>query len=127
MANTVVWLDIPVLDLDRAIKFYSAVLGAPVKREEFSGMALGIFPHANNDVGGCLFKKDGEKPGANGPLVYLNAQGRLVSPAHVASVGCFSSNFRLQGRFSTSRHGPLGRTGRGRAGGEGRVRHSEAF
>ena len=77
MANSVVWLDIPVLDLDRAIKFYSAVLGAPVKKEEFSGMALGILQHSGNDVGGCLVKTEKEKPSASGPLVYLNAQGRL--------------------------------------------------
>ena len=30
--NQVVWCDIPVKDLDRAVRFYSAVLGAPVKK-----------------------------------------------------------------------------------------------
>ena len=30
MANQVVWVDIPVKDLDRAIKFYSAVIGGTV-------------------------------------------------------------------------------------------------
>ena len=30
MANQVVWFDMPVKDLDRAIRFYSAVLGAPL-------------------------------------------------------------------------------------------------
>ena len=29
MANQIVWCDIPVLDLDRAVKFYSAVLARP--------------------------------------------------------------------------------------------------
>ena len=42
MANQIVWCDIPVLDLGRAIKFYSAVLGAPVKKEQFPEMAVGI-------------------------------------------------------------------------------------
>jgi predicted enzyme related to lactoylglutathione lyase len=77
MANQVVWLDIPVLDLDRAIRFYSAVLGAPVKKEEHPGMAMGILPHAEHEVSGCLFKSEGEKPADHGPLVYFNAQGRL--------------------------------------------------
>ena len=31
MANQVVWVDIPTLDLDRAIRFYSTVLGSPVE------------------------------------------------------------------------------------------------
>jgi uncharacterized protein len=35
MANQIVWCDIPVLDLDRAVKFYSAMLGQEVKKQEF--------------------------------------------------------------------------------------------
>ena len=44
MANQVVWVDIPVLDLDRAIHFYSAVLGSPVTKQEYPGMAIGLLP-----------------------------------------------------------------------------------
>lgn len=77
MANSVVWFDIPVVDLDRAIRFYSAVLGAAVKKEEFPGMAMGVLPHEGNDVGGCLVTKADERPADHGPLLYLNAQGRL--------------------------------------------------
>jgi len=77
MANQVVWFDIPVLDLDRAIRFYSAVLGASVKKEESHGMAMAVLPHQQGDVSGCLFAHGKEKPAAEGPLLYLNAQGRL--------------------------------------------------
>lgn len=77
MANTVVWFDVPCVDLDRALKFYSAVMGKNVKKESFPGMSIGVFPHEGNDVGGCLFTKAEEKPSASGPLLYLNAQGRL--------------------------------------------------
>ena len=77
MPNQVVWFDIPVLDLDRAIKFYSAVLGAPVKKESFPGMSIGILPHGEKDVSGCLATNEEAKPSANGPLLYLNCQGRL--------------------------------------------------
>src|SRR5580700_10382243 len=77
MPNQIVWVDIPVLELDRAIRFYSAVLGAAVKKEEFSGMAMGLLPHAGDDVGGCLAKSESAKPSSNGPLIYLNAEGRL--------------------------------------------------
>jgi len=52
MANQVVWVDVPCLDLDRAIAFYSAVLGQAVAKESFPGMALGVLPHQGNDVGG---------------------------------------------------------------------------
>ena len=60
MANQVVWVDIPVLDLDRAIRFYSAVLGSPVQKQEYPGMAIGLLPDSDSDVSGCLFTKDGE-------------------------------------------------------------------
>jgi predicted enzyme related to lactoylglutathione lyase len=77
MANQIVWCDIPVLDLDRAIKFYSAVLGVEVKKQEVPGMTIGILPHNDGEVGGCLFTGSEDKPSDKGLLVYLNANGRL--------------------------------------------------
>ena len=77
MANQIVWCDIPVLDLDRAVKFYSAVLGAPVKKQEFPGMTMGILPHNDGEVGACLFKSAEDKPSEAGPMIYLNVNGRL--------------------------------------------------
>lgn len=44
MANQIVWCDIPVLDLDRAVGFYSAVLGRQVAKQEFSGITWGFAP-----------------------------------------------------------------------------------
>jgi predicted enzyme related to lactoylglutathione lyase len=79
MANQIVWVDIPVKDLDRAVRFYSAVLGGKVQKEEYPGMALGLLPGTDSDVTGCLFQAgaDDQKPSASGILIYLNAQGRL--------------------------------------------------
>jgi predicted enzyme related to lactoylglutathione lyase len=77
MANQIVWCDIPVLDLDRAVKFYSAILGQPVKKQEFPGMTIGILPHNDGEVGGCLFASEDQKPSGTGVLIYLNASGRL--------------------------------------------------
>jgi predicted enzyme related to lactoylglutathione lyase len=77
MANQIVWCDIPVLDLERAIKFYSAVLGTAVRREQFSGIATGILPHDDGEVGGCLLTAAKDEPAAQGIMIYLNANGRL--------------------------------------------------
>ena len=77
MANQIVWCDIPVLDLDRAIRFYSAVLGAPVNKQEYPGMAIGLLPGSDPDVTGCLHRSDTDRPSDHGPLVYFNCQGRL--------------------------------------------------
>jgi len=77
MAHQIVWFDIPVLNLDRAIQFYSAVLGAPVKKEEFPGMTIGILPHQEGEVAGCLYTSEKDRPSDHGPLLYLNCNGRL--------------------------------------------------
>jgi uncharacterized protein len=77
MANQIVWVDIPVVDLDRAIGFYSAVLGSPVKKQEFPGMAIGLLPGSDPDVSGCLASGESLRPSDIGPLIYLNVQGRL--------------------------------------------------
>ena len=78
MKQTLVWFDVPVLDLDRAIKFYSAVLGAEVKKETFGEMSLGMLPHEDGVTGGCLVQgADDFKPSADGIMVYYNCNGRL--------------------------------------------------
>ena len=77
MANQVVWVDIPVNDLDRATKFYSSVLGAPVKKQEYSEMAIGLLPGGDTDVTGCLYTSGSERPSDHGPLLYFGCNGRL--------------------------------------------------
>jgi uncharacterized protein len=77
MANQVVWVDIPALDLERASRFYSAVLGDKLTKQEFQGFTFYLLPGYETDVSGCVFTKADEKPSDHGPLLYLNAQGRL--------------------------------------------------
>jgi uncharacterized protein len=77
MANQIVWCDIPVLALDRAVKFYSAVLGQEVKKQEFPGMTVGVLPHGDGDAGGCLVTDPDQKPSAQGVMIYLNVDRRL--------------------------------------------------
>jgi predicted enzyme related to lactoylglutathione lyase len=77
MPNQIVWCDIPVKDLDRAIKFYSDVLAAKIERQSHDGINFGLLPHAHENVSGCLVVSDENKPSAEGPLIYLNCEGRL--------------------------------------------------
>jgi uncharacterized protein len=79
--NTICWTDIPVTNLDRAIQFYSAVLGKSVRKESGPGFELGVLPHAGDEVGGCLVQGPEHKPSENGCLVYLNVEGRLDQAA----------------------------------------------
>ena len=77
MANQLVWVDIPVLDLDRAIGFYSKVLGKEIKRQEYPGFTIGLLPSQGDEAGGCLCVSEEDKPSDHGPLIYLNVDGRL--------------------------------------------------
>ncbi len=73
--NQVVWVDIPVLEIDRAIQFYASVLGCSLETMSHEGKTFAILPHTDDTVGGCLGTMDDNAPSATGPLIYLNCQG----------------------------------------------------
>ncbi|MCC6487511.1 MAG: VOC family protein [Candidatus Hydrogenedentes bacterium] len=74
MSNRVIWFDLPVIDLKRAMKFYSKVLEAEV-REDRPGVA--VITHEAGEVSGCLYAKLSTGPSEGGALLYFNANGRL--------------------------------------------------
>jgi predicted enzyme related to lactoylglutathione lyase len=84
--NTLCWTDIPVVDLDRAITFYSAVLGAEVTKMSM-GCDMGLLPHANENASGCLVVSEDSKPSLDGPLIYLSTNGRLDEAIEAARKG----------------------------------------
>lgn len=77
MKNALNWFEIPVRDMDRAVAFYDAILGAKMRREVFGGMPYAIFPCEAPGIGGALVQDAKRAPGAGGTLVYLNADGIL--------------------------------------------------
>ncbi len=78
MANQVVWFDMPVDNLDRAIRFYSAVLGCQVQKQTYGEMSFATLPHVDGEASGCLTtKKETGPKSANGVLLYFNCEGRL--------------------------------------------------
>jgi len=74
--NRLVWFDIPVADLDRAAKFYRAVLGVGVSKQEFPGGAFCVLDHEQGN-GGCLVLEPGGISSGGGILCYMNAEGRI--------------------------------------------------
>ena len=68
-------VEIPAADLDRAAKFYSDVLGRPMKVEQAGPERLSVFPHQKPSVGGCV-SATGQPSGA-GVVLYLNASPSL--------------------------------------------------
>src|SRR5437899_11683295 len=81
-ADTLCWTDIPVANLDRAIKFYSAVLGQEVSKMSEGGIEYGLLPHEEQNASGCLCvgsdsAGSDNKPSRAGPLIYLSVEDRL--------------------------------------------------
>ena len=76
MANTIVWADIPVTDMDRAREFYRAVLQADI--DLMPGMEdVALLPGdpMGGEVSGDLVKSANAKPGAGGVTIYLDSNG----------------------------------------------------
>jgi len=83
------WVDIPVGDVQRAAKFYAAVLAIEVSIETFGEHTMGILQHGPGN-GGCLVKPmdPNWKPSRQGVLIYFTAEGRIRDAvSHVAQNG----------------------------------------
>ena len=74
--NRAVWFDIPVANLERAARFYAAVLDLKVSREQFEDFSFCVLEHENGN-GGCLIPNPEEVSSNTGILLYLNADGRI--------------------------------------------------
>lgn len=74
-SNPLVWLDIPVLDLDRAITFYQTVLDWTLD-DQRPQADMAVFRHSRGEVAVALILQS-FPPGGLGPLPYLNCHGRL--------------------------------------------------
>ena len=88
-ADTLCWTDIPVTNLDRAVKFYSAVLGQEVTKMSEGGFDYGLLPHEEQNASGCLCVSgdsvgNKNQPSQTGPLIYLSVEGRLSDAVKAA-------------------------------------------
>ena len=74
--NFVVHFEIPVLDLDRAIAFYSAVFETTLSREEIDGYDMAMFPVEDEGFGasGALVKGDVYIPSVEGCFLYFGVE-----------------------------------------------------
>ena len=77
MSSVINWFDIPAIDLDRAARFYEAVLGVSLIRENMLGARMAIFPAKPGEATGAIMARAGVTPGATGSTVYLKAGNDL--------------------------------------------------
>lgn len=80
MKNFVVWFDIPVKKLDRAIKFYSSVFGIDLMPMDMGPDKMALFPFKPGIASGALVESKSASPSAKGSLVYLDGGRDLNIP-----------------------------------------------
>ena len=80
MNNFVVWFDIPVKNLDRAMKFYSTVMSVELNPMEIGPSKQANFPFVPGMASGSLKEGRESEPSAVGTMVYLNGGDDLSVP-----------------------------------------------
>ncbi|MBJ7471137.1 MAG: VOC family protein [Solirubrobacteraceae bacterium] len=78
--HAVVWTEIPVTDLDQSMKFYEAVLGAPLTRNDAGPNPMADFAYGDGSVAGHLYPGKPAADGA-GPTVHLAVPGTVEEAA----------------------------------------------
>jgi predicted enzyme related to lactoylglutathione lyase len=75
--NIVGWFEIPVTNMDRAIKFYETLFNIKLTREKMGSMDMAWFPGNMESVGASgslVYSPENYKPSKDGTLVYFSSQ-----------------------------------------------------
>jgi len=88
-SNPVGWFEIYVDDMERAKKFYEAVLGGQLANLESPDIEMWAFPMDPEKPGaaGSLVKMEGCEAGGNSTIVYFTSEDCSVEEGRVASFG----------------------------------------
>ena len=75
-SNPVVFFEIPVDDMDRAIKFYKSVFNYDFGRDTIDNNEMALFPFFDEDSGisGALAKGEIYKPTKDGVVIYFKTE-----------------------------------------------------
>ena len=74
--NVVGWFEIPVVDMDRAVKFYETVFGFELSRNKLGPLDMAWFPWVDGAMGagGSLVRlEEAYQPSPDGVIVYFTA------------------------------------------------------
>lgn len=74
--NPVVYFEIPVNDIDRAINFYRAVFQFEFDKENIDNNDMALFPYSNHysGISGALAKGEIYKPTKDGVVIYFHTE-----------------------------------------------------
>jgi predicted enzyme related to lactoylglutathione lyase len=73
--NAVGWFEIPVTNMERAVKFYETVFGFHLDRHQMGPLDMAWFPavEGNGAMGSLVDNQEFYKPSTDGVLVYFTA------------------------------------------------------
>jgi len=74
--NVVGWFEIPVSNMERAMKFYKTVFDFKLERQNLGELDMAWFPFADvpGSPGSLVYHKDFYKPSSDGVLIYFTSQ-----------------------------------------------------
>ena len=79
--NVVGWFEIPVIDMDRAVKFYEQVFGFSLVRHQLGPLEMAWFPWVEGAMGssGSLVRSEFHRPSGEGVRIYFTAHSGDVA------------------------------------------------
>lgn len=88
--NPVAYFEIPVLDMERAMRFYANVFETDFTRENIDGNEMALFPlgKVGSGISGALAKGEIYKPSTSGTLVYFHCNDIDARLRKVQELGC---------------------------------------
>ncbi len=89
MTHPVIYFEIPVTNMDRAIRFYELLFGVKLTRQTVDGYDMALFPFKDGSPGatGALAKGDVYVPSKNGAVLYFRVDDIKVTVDHALSLG----------------------------------------
>lgn len=80
MSNILGWFEVPVIDMDRAVKFYSEVFSySSMQQMDLGGFKMTFFPAEQGSLGGALCKGESYNPSQDGVVIYFSVNPDLNS------------------------------------------------
>jgi len=81
MTNSINWVEIPVINFDRAKEFYSRIYDYEMYEETIGAFRMGFLPmdRESQGVGGAIVQGSGYTPTALGAKVYMNGGANLLT------------------------------------------------
>jgi predicted enzyme related to lactoylglutathione lyase len=88
-SNPAVWFEIYVQDMERAKRFYEAMLGVTLQKLQGGDLDMWTFPYKAENPGapGALVKYPGMPSGGNSTLVYFGCEDCAVEEARIVPNG----------------------------------------